>query len=104
MFNPPEMTGEIQISRGLFGWHLTSGKKRIDCKSEEEARYLKVFLDSGLTEIKVPKEKEYLKSILPELEELKMKIDTIVNSYLESIVNIKTRERLRHLLWSEIVK
>lgn len=100
----PEMTGEIQINRSLFGWHLTSGKKRVECKSEEEARYLKVFLESGLTDIKIPKDETYLKSILPELEELKMKIDNIINSYLESIVNTKTRERLRHLLWSEVVK
>lgn len=100
----PNGPGESKIEKDLFQWSLRSGKDSIVCRSEEEARYLKVFLDAGVTEICIPKDDEYLGSILPELERLKMRIDEIVNSYLESILNRKLRERIRHEVFMELTK
>jgi len=100
----PKPSDEITIQQGLFGWKLTSGKGHIECHSEEEARYLKVFIEAGLDKVKVPKDESYLNDIISELEKLKARIDKVINSYLESIVNTKTRERLKHQLWSEIIK
>lgn len=100
----PKAPGEIKIEQGLFGWRLSSGRQYIECGSEEEARYLRVFLEVGLDKVKVPKDEGHLDNILSELEELKNRIDQVINSYLESIQNTKTRERLKHLLWVEIVK
>jgi hypothetical protein len=45
-----------------------------------------------------------VKSILPELEALKTKADEIVGSYLESIVDNKTRAKIEHQLWTEMMK
>ena len=101
---PPNNSGEIKIEKDLFGWKLYSGKNFIECHSEEEARYLKVFLDSGVREIYVPKDDEYLKNILSELETLKGKTEKIINSYLETILNRKIRERVRHEVYMEITK
>lgn len=98
-----KLPGKIKIEKNLFKWNLTSDKKYIDCDSEEKARYLKVFIEAGVEKIKVPEEKNYLKNILPDLEALKEGIDKIVDSYLESIINPKTKEKLKHLFWSEIV-
>jgi hypothetical protein len=100
----PGNTDEIKIERDLFGWKLLSGKDLIECRSEEEARYLKVFLDLGFKEIYVPKDEVYLKSILPELERLKTRADEILNSYLETILDRKVRERLKHEVYMEISK
>lgn len=100
----PNNSGEIKIEKDLFGWKLYSGKNFIECHSKEEARYLKVLLDAGLREIRVPKDDEYLKIILPELERLKTRIDEIVNSYLESILDRKIREKVRHEVYMEITK
>jgi len=100
----PTNSGEIKIKRDLFGWKLYSGKDFIECRSEEEARYLKVFLDAGLREIRVPKDDKYLQNILPELERLKTRIDEIINSYLESILDRKIREKLRYEVYMEITK
>ncbi|MDI6776394.1 MAG: N-6 DNA methylase [Syntrophales bacterium] len=100
----PKASGEIKIERSLFGWRLSSGRQHIECGSEEEARYLRVFLEVGLEKVKVPKDDGHLDNILSELEALKNRIAQVVNSYLESIRDIKTRERLKHLLWVEIVK
>ena len=97
-------SGEIKIERDLFGWKLYSGKNFMECRSEEEARYLKVFLDLGLKKVYVPKDDVYLKEILPELERLKSKTDEILNSYLETILDRKIRERLKHEVYMEVAK
>jgi len=100
----PGNSDEIKTERDLFGWKLYSGKDSIECRSEEEARYLKVFLDLGFTEIYVPKDEAHLKSILPELERLKTRADEILNSYLETILDRKIRERLKYEVYMEISK
>jgi hypothetical protein len=100
----PDNSGEIKIERDLFSWKLFSGKNFIECRSEEEARYLKIFLVLGLTEIYVPKDDKYLNSILSELERLKTRTDEILNSYLETILDRKIRERLKHEVSMEITK
>lgn len=100
----PNGSGEIKIEQDLFGWKLYSGKEFFECRSEEEARYLMVFLDAGLTEVYVPKDDEYLKSILPDLEKLKAKIDGVINSYLETILNRRIRERVKQEVFAEITK
>jgi hypothetical protein len=100
----PENSDTINIERDLFGWKLYSGKTFIECRSEDEARYLKIFLEAGLAKVRVPKNDNYLKTILPELETLKSKIDRIINSYAESILDAKIRKRLKEEVWSEISK
>jgi len=95
---------ETRIVKDLFGWKLYAGSDFIECQSEVEARYLKVFLDSGVTEVCVPKDESYLKTILPKLEARKMKIDEIMNSYLETVLDRKIRERIRYEVFMEITK
>ena len=63
-----------------------------------------MWLEAGLERVKTPKDEGYLKTILPELEGLKLRIDKIVNSYLESILDSKTRTKIEHQLWMEILK
>lgn len=98
----------MKIERDLFGWKIwytrstRKSREYIECRSEEEARYLKVLLDVGMREIFIPKDDEYLKSILPELELLKKKTDEILNSYLESILNRQIRAQLKHEVYMEI--
>ena len=100
----PPADGEISIQQSLLGWRLYSGKQSIDCASELEARFLKVWLEAGLDEVKVPQNKGDLEAIVPELESLKQKIDEIIAPYLNSIVNVKTRDRILRQLWQEVVK
>ena len=87
------------ISIGLFGCEIVAGKERIQCVNEEEARYLKVWLDAGLTEeVKAPTDEKYLKRILPELEELHTNISRIISKHLESITSQKLRNQIIHHL------
>jgi hypothetical protein len=99
----PANIGEVSVVQELFGWRLQVNGKAVPCRSEEEARFLRVFVDAGLTEVEVPDDDAYLRTILPELEQLKSKIDTIVNSYLDTIRDTRTRERLRHEVYAELL-
>ncbi|NWF78270.1 MAG: SAM-dependent DNA methyltransferase [Chloroflexi bacterium] len=100
----PKVSGEVKLEQELFGWRLSSGREHIDCGSETEARYLKVWLEAGLDSVKTPKDEAYLEEIVPELESLKRKIDEVFEDYLGSILDLKLRQRLLHQLWQEVVK
>ena len=100
----PTNAGETRIVKDLFGWRLCSDKECIECRSEEEARYLKVFLDVGLIEVGVPEDNEFLKDILPKLERLKSRTFEIIDSYLETVLDRKIRKRVRHEVLAEITK
>ncbi|MDI6784813.1 MAG: hypothetical protein QME64_12065 [bacterium] len=100
-----ELDGDqFRIEKQFFNWVLYSGKNPIDCRSEEEARYLQVFLDAGMQEIYVPKDDEYLKSILPELERLKTRTDEIINRYTSGILDRRIRSQIRYEVFLEITQ
>jgi len=94
--------GEIRIEKELFFWRLYSGKKYIECKSEDEALYLKVFWEAGLSEVEVPKDEQYLKEILPELIRLKKRHDEIIEDEVDGLLNSKLRQRALNQIWSDI--
>ena len=100
----PPAGGDISVQQSLMGWRLYSGKQSIDCASELEARYLKVWLEAGLDEVKVPQNEGYLEAIVLELENLKQKTDEIIAPYLNSIVNVRTKDRILQQLWVQITK
>lgn len=100
----PSNSDDIRIVQDLFGWRLRSGKEVIDCRSEAEARYLKVFLDAGMRELCVPEDDEYLNSIVPELEAIKTRLDRILNEFLETILNRKDRAWLKREVFIEMTK
>ena len=56
-----------------------------------------------MSEVKISTDKNYIKSILPKLEKLKSYTEEVINSYLESIVDPKIKEKLRHLIWAEVM-
>jgi hypothetical protein len=100
----------LRIEKDLFGWKLfytrfgRNTEYFMECHSEEEARYLKTLFELGMSEVRVPKDEVYLKSILPELERIKNKLDEILNSYMETLVSRKIRERLKSEVYMEIIK
>jgi hypothetical protein len=69
-----------------------------------EARYLKVWLEAGLENVKIPKAEAYLSEIVPELENLKQKTDDAFGDYLGSVLDSRLRQRLLHQFWQAVVK
>lgn len=100
----PDKDGLTRVEKDLFGWKLYYGKEAIECKSELEARYLKIFIDSYVHEILIPKDEEYLRVIVPELEKLKARIDQIIDDYTYGILDRSLRERVRQEVFQEITK
>jgi hypothetical protein len=100
----PKVSGEVKLEQELFGWRLSSGREHLDCTSETEARYLKVWLEAGLDSVMIPKDEAYLRKIVPELESLKQKTDEIFEDYLGSILDPKLRQRLLYQLCQEATK
>lgn len=99
----PFIDREVKVEKEIFGWKLSSKKEYLECSTEEEARYLKIWVDAGVEKIKVPKDKNYLKEILPQLELLKQRIDDKISIYLDSIFDQKFRSQIQHQLWQKIV-
>ncbi len=93
---------DIHIKNELFGWRLSSGKDHIDCQGEAEAEYLKIWLESGLEEVKVPKDESYIMKILPELKELKERIDRIISDHISSITSQKLQNKILQKLQGEL--
>jgi hypothetical protein len=100
----PPASGKIRLEQDLFGWRLSRGRQHLTCTSECEARYLKVWMEAGIESVEVPNDGDYLKAIVPELEALKQKSDEVFENYLGSILDTRTRQRLLHQLWQEVMK
>ncbi|MGB3477913.1 MAG: N-6 DNA methylase [bacterium] len=100
----PPKTPMLKIEKEIFGFRLISGKKSVDCKVEEAAEYLMIFVEAGLDKVKIPKNESDLKRVLPELQRIKQKTDEIIESDIATIINVKLRSKLEHLIWQEVMK
>src|SRR5438874_9224140 len=93
-----------EIIEHLFGWELRTNGDAIDCRSEAEARYLRIFLDLGLHDVAVPACDEYLNQILPDLEYLKRRVDEILDEHLETVFDPRIKAKVRQNVYAEITK
>ena len=93
------------IDKELMGWRLYYSKKDfIICDTAEEARFIKIFIDTEIEELSVPTDINYLSSIISNLEKIKEKIDNIINESLETIYSTKLKNNLKHQLIREVLK
>jgi hypothetical protein len=91
---------EAMIEPSLFGFRLHTDKDFIELESEEEARFCKIFLEAGLKEVMIPDDADYLRDVLTELEELKVKHDHIINERMDYILSRKKKKELFFSVWS----
>jgi hypothetical protein len=94
----------LQIIKYLFGWQLVAGDDSIDCRSEVEARYLRIFVELGLHEVAVPDSDEYLQQVLPDLEHLKKRADEILDEHLETVFDPRVKAKVKRDVYAEIAK
>jgi len=59
---------------------------------------------AGLEDVKMLQDSNYLKLVLPKLEELFSKIKNIVDSYTSAIFDNKLKKQILSQLWREIIK
>ncbi len=94
----------LKFEKEIHKYRLNSGKKHIFCKSEPEARYLKVWIEAGLESVKVPKDEDRLVKIVPQLERLMEKTKKIIESYTDSILQPKLRQKIFHQIWQKLTE
>ncbi len=94
--------GGVELQQDLFGWKVHVGKDEFACRSETEARYLRVFLDLGWRKVSVPQDEKYLAEILPRLEYLKRRADEIIDSGLAAVFNRKLKDEVRRKFYRKI--
>jgi len=100
----PKLEKSVKLDKTLLDYRLSSGRKSIDCFSEEEGRYLKVFLEADWDDVLVPENKEVIKQILPQLEKISSKVKEAINYYSDSILDSRLKDQIVHLVWHEVSK
>jgi type I restriction-modification system DNA methylase subunit len=98
----PKRTEPIEIENSLLGWRLKIGKKPIDCSSETQARYLRVFAEMSWDQAPVPKDNSYLSSMLNQWEDLFENTKAVLEEYTTSILQRNIRELLVHTVWKKL--
>jgi|SRR3990172_9645153 len=108
-FEIPLHSGVTRIENEIFGWKLyyrklgRKSEEYIECRTEEEARYLKVFMELEAREIFIPKEEKLIAEILPKLEYLKSQTDEVLGGYLSALMQRKHREQLKFMVYKEVM-
>jgi hypothetical protein len=99
-------TGHAKIQRTLDNrFSIRMGQKSILCESEDEARYMKIFADIGLDEVSIPKNLDYLRRIIPEIEKLNKKIDDVIREKIEEYPILKkVKKRIVLEIWSRLLQ
>lgn len=94
--------GETELTKGLFGWSIVYGKETVNCDSELEARYLRVFAELGWKSVLLPADEAYLETILPEFESLKERADELYRNREKTIFSRKLRREVKHKFYRYI--
>jgi hypothetical protein len=100
----PSSSEEVLVEKDLFGWKLRIDGKTAPCRSEVEARFIGIFLEAGLTELMVPRDDDYLREILPELEKMKARLEQVFEHYTQGILDRRTREHLRQKVYAQLIQ
>lgn len=95
----PTWRDDVEIVNELFGWVLKRGKEKIECRSEEEARYIYALWSFEWTDFWVPKDDKYLAEILPRLLKLKEGHDEVVEEKTSFYSRRSIREELRRQIY-----
>jgi hypothetical protein len=98
----PEIGNNLEIEKGLYGWKIKGNKGSLQCTSEVEAEYLKIWLEIGSKSISIPNDEAYLLKVTAELKTLKKEIDDIIDSYLGSILDNKLKSQILYRVWQSI--
>jgi len=98
----PEISNNLKIEKGLYGWKIKGERGALQCTSEAEAGYLEIWLEIGAKSIGIPKDEAYLSKVAEELKTLKKEIDEIIDSYLGSILDNKLKSQILYRIWQSI--
>lgn len=97
----PLLKGSVSIENTLLGWRVKSGSSTLDCKSELEARYYRLFIEMRL-DVAPLLEKGLLKSSVKKMEALFAKASLILEEINSSILQRRIRDRFIRVFWAHV--
>ena len=98
----PEKAEPLEVKKTLLGFRLFSGKNSIDCVSKEEAEYLKIFVEADWENVKIPKDLEIIKKLLPNLKKIFQKIEESLEYYTDGILDERLKNQIKTLIWQAV--
>lgn len=97
--------GNIKIERTLTGISLKLGSKSIQCETEKEGYYMKIFAEMGLKKVEIPEDTIYLEKIIPDIKILKATIDKQIQKKVEDYPYIKKiKDKLIPKIWVRLLE
>jgi hypothetical protein len=95
----PKLAETVKIEPTLMGWRVLTGKQNLDCQNEAEAKFLKIFLETGWEEVAIPPE---LEKILPRLEKIVVEIKETLDYYTEGVLDTRLKKQVENLVWRAV--
>ena len=95
----PTWRDDVKIVNEIFGWVLQCAKKKIECRSEDEARYIYALWSYEWTDFWIPLDDKYLAEILPRLLVLKEGHDEVIEEKTSLYSRKSIRDELRRQIY-----
>ncbi|OGD62166.1 hypothetical protein A2160_01270 [Candidatus Beckwithbacteria bacterium RBG_13_42_9] len=100
----PEYDSSLEVRQTLLGFRLICQKTSLDFDSELEANYCKFFCKARWPEVSVPKDKDSLQNILPQLKKIEAKVEEAIVYYTEGLLDNKLQDEVERRVWQEVSK
>lgn len=100
LFDRPTKT---RVEKTLSGWSLKGDSHLIECSSEIEAKYLKLFADVGLKEIDLPLDLQILGECYQKLETAKAGIEKKLQEKIGEYPFLKKKAEVARQVWLHLV-
>ena len=99
--------GKPEVGSDLHGFFVKIGDARIECGSQEEAKYIEyaVMNGNGNARIRIPKDKRMVKKAVESYGSAYNKLKKDVSAYMRrAIQNNKIRDKVEAAVWERITK
>ena len=95
--------GKPEVGSDLHGFFVKIGDARIECGSQEEAKYIEFAVMNGNTRIRIPKVERAIKKAVGSYGSVYNKLKGDVSAYTKgTIQNNKLREQVEAVVWERI--
>jgi type I restriction enzyme M protein len=100
--NLPVYKGNTALENTLLGWRVKSGASIIDCESELEARYIRIFMEMGWETAPIPTKAALKLSLVKEFEKCFERVAQMLEELNSSILQRRIRDRFTRIFWAHL--
>jgi len=97
--------GKPEVGSDLHGFFVETDDARIECGSQEEAKYIELAVMNGSARIRIPKDKRMVRKAVEDYGSAYNKLKGDVSAYMRrAIQNNRLREKVEAVVWERITK